>query len=184
MMKALALVAVLLAASPVRANDTAELVQLAAATFPEAVRVMHLYSGDDGESHLGIIDLPKVGGRPGQSVQSRLFATDVEMGVSQPGYFVDFHGVTTPRFLIVLQGQIEIGLGDGSKHVLKKGDLVLAADMTGRGHTSRGIGDEPIVSLTVRLPKENALAPKTESCPPGTPPEQCVANTARVSGPK
>jgi hypothetical protein len=144
--------------------------------FPEAVKVKHLYSGSDGESHLGEIDLPKVGGRPGQSVQTRLFSTDVEMGHALPGSFIDFHGVTTPRFLIILQGEMEIGLGDGSKHILRKGAIVLAADTTGRGHTSRGIGTEPIISLTVRLPKDNALAPKLDSCPPGVPPDQCVAN--------
>ena len=155
---------------------------LAADPLPSAVRIKHLYSGPDGESHLGEIDLPNVGGRPGQSVQTRLFTTDVEMGHALPGQFIDFHGVTTPRLLIILQGQMEIGLGDGSKHILRGGDIVLAADMTGRGHTSRGVGTEPIISLTVRLPKENPLAPKLDSCAPGTPPEKCVANNLRVGG--
>jgi quercetin dioxygenase-like cupin family protein len=180
-----ALVLALGPAISVRAEaPDAAVLQLAAAAFPEAVRVKHLYSGSDGESHVSEIDLPRVGGTPGRSVQTRLHATDVEMGVSLPGSFVDFHGVTTPRFLIILQGQMEIGLGDGSKHILKKGDIVLAADMTGRGHTSRGVGDEPIISLTVRLPKENALAPKLNPCPPGTDPKDCVAGNVKITVPK
>jgi quercetin dioxygenase-like cupin family protein len=99
----------------------------------------------------------------------------VEIGDTLPGGFIDFHGVSTPRFLIVLSGQLEVGLGDGSKHILSKGDIVLADDVTGRGHTSRMIGTEAVRILTVRLPKDSALVPKTESCPDGMPADQCVA---------
>lgn len=137
--------------------------------------VPHLFGGADGESHLGEIALPYVpGGRPG-SVQSRLHATDVEVRQSPPGVFIDWHGVSTPRLLIILSGQMEIGLGDGSKHILKAGDMVLAADTTGRGHTSRTVGDEPVRTVTVRLPVENSLEPKLDSCPPGLARDKCVA---------
>jgi hypothetical protein len=141
----------------------------------EAMRVLHLYGGSDGESHVEIINLPRTGGGDGHSVQSRLHATDVEIGDALPGDFIDWHGVSTPRFLIVLAGQLEIGLGDGSKYVLSKGDIVLADDVTGRGHTSRTIGDQPVRVLTVRLPKDGALTAKAGSCPDGMPAEQCVA---------
>jgi hypothetical protein len=140
-----------------------------------AFMVPRLYSGADGESHLDMVALPDVGSIPGKFVQSRLYSTDVELGESLPGMFIPWHGVSSPRFLIVLSGQLEIGLGDGSKHILKAGDMVLAEDMTGRGHTSRAIGTEIIRSLTVRLPKDNALAPKMNPCPPGLPDAQCVA---------
>jgi hypothetical protein len=141
----------------------------------DAFTVTHMFGGPDGESHLDTLALPKVGGVPGKFNQSRLFATDIELGESFPGTFIDWHGVTTPRFLIVLSGEIEVGLGDGSKHILRKGDMVLAADVTGRGHTSRTIGTEVVRVLTVRLPKDNPLAPKLNPCPPDVPPAQCVA---------
>ena len=161
-----------------------------AATPPPHVgdtfRVLRLYAGHDGESHIDTIDLPTVDRTPGQFVQSRLFSTDVELGESVPGTFIDWHGVSSPRFLIILSGQIEIGLGDGSKHVLHAGDMVLATDMTGHGHTSRSIGSEIVRSLTVRLPRDDALAPKLNPCPPGLPDALCVAArqqaTARQAG--
>lgn len=142
--------------------------------------VPRVYGGADGESHIDTVALPRTGGVAGKSVQSRLYATDVELGDALPGSFIDWHGVSTPRFLIILSGELEVGLGDGSKHVLRKGDMVLAADVTGRGHTSRTIGTEKVRILTVRLPKDNSLAPKVDSCPPGMAQEQCVA--ARLSG--
>ncbi len=141
----------------------------------DAFRVMHLYGGSDGESHLDTIALPTVDRKPGVSVQSRLFSTDVELGEAKPGMFIDWHGVSSPRFLIVLAGQLEIGLGDGSKHIVHAGDMVLAADMTGHGHTSRTIGTEVVRSLTVRLPKDDPLMAKLNPCPPGVPDSQCVA---------
>lgn len=140
-----------------------------------AVMVKRLYSGSDGESHIETIALPNVDSIPGKFIQSRLFSTDVEVGEAPPGMFIDWHGVTSPRFLIVLSGQLEIGLGDGSKHILRAGDMVLAADTSGRGHTSRTVGTEIVRSLTVRLPRDNALAPKLNPCPPGVPDAQCVA---------
>lgn len=147
----------------------------------EAFRVLHLFGGDDGESHLELKELPRTGGTPGRSVQTRLYATDVEMGDALPGDFIDFHGVSSPRFLIVLSGQLEIGLGDGSKHILSKGDIVLANDVTGRGHTSRTIGTEPLRILTVRLPVSNSLTPKTSACPDGMDAAQCVANHLKIT---
>ncbi|MFS0851098.1 cupin domain-containing protein [Novosphingobium panipatense] len=146
----------------------------------DAFRVLHMYGGADGESHLEIKALPRTGGVPGRSVQTRLYATDVEIGDALPGDFIDYHGVSTPRFLIVLAGQLEVGLGDGSRHILSKGDIVLANDVTGRGHTSRVIGTEPVRILTVRLPRSNSFAPKLSSCPDGMPSEQCVS--ARLGG--
>jgi len=147
----------------------------------EAFKILHLFGGDDGESHLEIKDLPRTGGTPGRNVQTRLYATDVEIGDALPGDFIDFHGVSTPRFLIVLAGQLEIGLGDGSKHVLSKGDIVLANDVTGRGHTSRLIGTEPLRLLTVRLPAKNSFVPKLGSCPEGMSAEQCVSNHLKIT---
>jgi len=51
----------------------------------------------------------------------------------------------------VLSGQLEIGLGDGGKHVFGPGDARLVEDTTGRGHTTRVLGDRPCVTATIPL---------------------------------
>lgn len=147
----------------------------------DAFKILHVFGGEDGESHLEIKDLPRTGGTPGRSVQTRLYATDVEIGDTLPGDFIDFHGVSTPRLLIVLAGQLEVGLGDGTKYILSKGDIVLANDVTGRGHTSRLIGTEPLRLMTVRLPAKNSFVPKLGSCPEGMSAEQCVSNHLKIT---
>lgn len=175
--------AALLATTAVSASDTCRAPQPVSPLSPggAALRIMEVSGGADGESHVALRDLPRTGGTPGRSVQSRLHATDVEMVDTLPGDFIDFHGVSTPRLLIVLSGKLEIGLGDGSKHVLSKGDVVLANDVTGRGHTSRTLGNEPLRIMTVRLPAKNGLTPKLGTCPEGLSAEQCVANSLRIT---
>jgi hypothetical protein len=46
---------------------------------------------------------------------------------------------------------LEIGLGDGSKHVFGPGDARLVEDTTGQGHTTAVHGNKPCVTATVPL---------------------------------
>lgn len=129
-------------------------------SIPGALRIKRVTAGPDGKSRLDVIELPVVAGDPGRSITSRVYATDVELGYGMPGHFIDWHRVTTPRFWILLQGAFDFGTGDGKVHRLVAGDIVLAADTTGQGHTSRNVGDVPSFVLTVRLPAEDPLRPK------------------------
>ena len=55
------------------------------------------------------------------------------------------------RFVIILAGQLEIGLGDGSKHVFGPGDARLVEDTTGQGHTTATHGGQACVTCTIPL---------------------------------
>jgi hypothetical protein len=45
-------------------------------------------------------------------------------------------------------GPMEIGIGDGTTRCFGPGDVVLADDLTGHGHTTRSVG-VPRISATV-----------------------------------
>ncbi len=132
---------------------------------PQAMRIKRVIDGPDGKSRLDIIELPIVNAEPGKALYSRLHATDVKLGYGAPGAFIDWHRVTTPRLWILLQGAWEFGTGDGKVHRLVAGDIVLAADVTGQGHTSRNVGDVASFVLTVRLPADDPLKPKANPAP-------------------
>jgi uncharacterized cupin superfamily protein len=51
----------------------------------------------------------------------------------------------------MLAGEMEIGLEDGSVHTFGPGDVLLAEDVTGRGHTRRVSSAEPRISATIPL---------------------------------
>ena len=67
------------------------------------------------------------------------------------GNFQDFHIAPRRQYVITLQGQAEIGLGDGTKRIFNAGDVLLADDLTGRGHTTAAIGSISRVSIAIPL---------------------------------
>ena len=64
--------------------------------------------------------------------------------------FLDYHPAPNRRWLVILSGQLEIGLADGSMHRFGPGDLRLIEDVTGHGHTTRYL--EPTVTAVMVLP--------------------------------
>jgi Na+/melibiose symporter-like transporter len=142
--------------------------------------VTRITAGPDGKSQVDAVTLPRAPGTDPTALVGRLYATDVEIGVAPPGTFVDWHKVSTPRLLVILKGTMEIGTGDGKLHRLGPGDFALAADLTGQGHTSRTVGTEPVMAMTVRLPTDDPLRSRESSCPDGMAADVCVANHLSV----
>jgi quercetin dioxygenase-like cupin family protein len=114
------------------------------------MRLFRLYSGDDQQSHLEELEMPFA---PGQFAEQTPLqsATDVIFTRMAPGAFVDWHNAPRRQYVITLAGQVEIGLSDGSLHRFGPGEGILAEDKTGKGHTTRSIGDEPRVMMIVGL---------------------------------
>jgi hypothetical protein len=46
---------------------------------------------------------------------------------------------------------VEIGLGDGTVHRFGPGHVNLVEDLTGQGHTTRVVGRQPRLSVTIPL---------------------------------
>jgi hypothetical protein len=105
-----------------------------------------LYSGSDGESHIEPIDLAKT-----PDWTKGLGANKISFSEAPVGKFSDWHPAPRRQFVIVLDGQLEIGLSDGSKHVFGPGDARLVEDTTGKGHTTAVYGDKPCLTATVPL---------------------------------
>ena len=64
---------------------------------------------------------------------------------------MDWHNAPRRQYVIVFKGQLEIGFKDGSVQRCRPGDGVLAADLTGSGHTTRVVGDDAVVVGVVPL---------------------------------
>jgi quercetin dioxygenase-like cupin family protein len=98
------------------------------------MKITRLYTGPDGASHFEDVDLPMNVGKNGRDMRTEVFPAKGivfgEVGDSP------FHKAPARQFGIVLKGQIEIIVGDGTSRVFKQGDVFLAEDMTGTGHRS------------------------------------------------
>ena len=114
------------------------------------MRLFRLYTGNDNESHLEEIKLTFTPGRYLDQSTAQP-ASSVIFGRMAPGTFVDWHNAPRRQYVITLAGAVEIGLGDGSVHRFGPGEGILAEDLTGRGHTTRAVGDEPRITMTIPL---------------------------------
>jgi quercetin dioxygenase-like cupin family protein len=105
-----------------------------------------LYTGPDGQSHVEAVDIEKKA-----DWLKGLATTQINFRVWPKGEFMDWHPAPRRQFVIILSGQLEIGLGDGTKHVFGPGDARLVEDTTGKGHTTRVLGGEPCLTAVVGL---------------------------------
>jgi quercetin dioxygenase-like cupin family protein len=114
------------------------------------MQVVRVYTGDDGESHFEELELPyeKIADAERTAIQS---ATGIQFRRVPSGNFQDFHVAPRRQYVITLQGQAEIGLGDGTKRIFNAGDVLLADDLTDRGHTTAAVGNGPRVSIAIPL---------------------------------
>jgi hypothetical protein len=98
------------------------------------MQFFRLYSGDDGKSHFEDLQQTKASTYFLQNLPAKalVFKNDLNRE--------DLHGWhTAPRrqWCITLAGNVEIGLGDGTKKTFGPGDVFLAEDVTGQGHTAK-----------------------------------------------
>jgi quercetin dioxygenase-like cupin family protein len=75
----------------------------------------------------------------------------IQFRSTEAGNFLDWHTAPRRQFVITISGEVEIGLGDGSVHRFGAGHVNLAEDLTGQGHTTRVVGDQPRVTATIPL---------------------------------
>jgi len=115
------------------------------------MRVVRLYTGPDKKSHFEDIQIPlKDGGKVG-FISELYKATGVVFRENTGDYNYDFHPAPRRQYVVNLDGEVEIEVGDGTRRILRTGDILLAEDTTGQGHISRAVAGKPRKSLFITL---------------------------------
>src|SRR5262249_15340178 len=128
----------------------------APATSPEPMpKVFRVYSGPDGKSHiaegpLAMKPFQDVEGAHGEGATMQS-ALGNAFRVAPPGYVLSWHCAPRRQYSISLSGTAEIEVGDGTVARVGPGDVVLAEDLTGQGHVTRVVGDQPRMYAIVPL---------------------------------
>lgn len=121
-----------------------------------------LYTGEDGRARFRDRPLPLAEGTPMTRLSALAPSSGWQFRRSPVGFASDVHCTTAPQWLVVLQGQMEIGLQDGSTRVFGPGQCFYSNDTLPpgaifdaavHGHRSRQVGDEPLATLFVRAPR-------------------------------
>lgn len=118
-----------------------------------------LFTDTDGRARFKEEALALDEGTP-QSALSAVFASGgYQLRESPVGFRSQFHVTTSPQWVFILTGQMEIGLQDGSSRVFGPGEHFYSADLlpvgasfdaSVHGHWSRQVGDVPLRTLFVR----------------------------------
>jgi len=119
-------------------------------------KIWRVYSGADGRSHIAETPLDMKSFVDTEGAYGEAVPTQSAMGiifrVSPLGYVLNWHCAPRRQYSIALSGTAEIEVGDGTVARVGPGDVVLAEDLTGEGHVTRVVGDQPrfyaIVPLT------------------------------------
>ena len=115
------------------------------------MKVLRIYTGTDNKSHFEDLQVPmKDSGKIG-FISELTKATGVVFRETGGDYNYDFHTAPRRQYVVNLEGEVEIEVGDGTKRVLRTGDILLAEDTTGQGHISRAVAGKPRKSLFITL---------------------------------
>lgn len=98
------------------------------------MKIVHIGTGADGESHVLGITAPEFTELNGRRTKAE-GAADISFMRREVGT-IDFHPAPRRQYMLYLTARVEIGFGDGTSVIMEPGDALLAEDTTGRGHTS------------------------------------------------
>jgi hypothetical protein len=112
--------------------------------------IVRLYTGEDGKSHFEDITLPLTGDTRGRERTAWQEVTGIEFARFPVGYVSDWHNASCRMYAIILSGQVDCKIGDGTVQRLGPGDVLLEEDLTGQGHSNRVVDDQPVLVAFVR----------------------------------
>jgi hypothetical protein len=115
------------------------------------MKVTRLYTGNDGESHFEDIDYPLTEVEPAEWRSEIIKAEEVFFRNSGSNYDTDFHNSPRKSLVINLEGYVDITVGDGSKRRFGPGSIILCEDISGRGHKSCAVNNQPRESIFINL---------------------------------
>jgi hypothetical protein len=118
-----------------------------------------LFTDTDGRARFREEPIELGEGTPASQLSQLFPSQGYQLRHSPVGFRSQFHCTTTPQWVFILSGRMEIGLQDGSTRVFGPGQHFYSADTVPsgatfdpalHGHWSRQLGDEPLVTLFVR----------------------------------
>ena len=114
-------------------------------------RLVRLYSGPDGESHVEVTTLAVTPVGRDQATPWQA-AASVRFAESPPGSELVWHTAPHRQYVITLTGTLEFTTRGGETFTLAPGDILLAEDTAGGGHQWRLTDDQPWRRVYVQLP--------------------------------
>ncbi|NBC26653.1 MAG: hypothetical protein GVY08_07325 [Bacteroidetes bacterium] len=115
------------------------------------MNITRLYTGSDNESHFEDIEIELEDAGDIGHLSEKLDATGIIFRHTDPDYDFTWHNAPQRQYIIMLDGAVDVEVGDGSVRRFSTGDVLFVEDTTGRGHISRAVNNQPRTSVFVTV---------------------------------
>ncbi len=108
------------------------------------IRCIRIWTGKDNNSHFeeGVIDLNLKNNR-GDSLSSKFMAQTVSFQETPPGGKFEWHNDPVRQIVVTLAGNLDFVTRNNDHFSINPGDILLAEDSTGSGHSWTLTGPDP-----------------------------------------
>lgn len=115
-----------------------------------------IYTDENDESHFEDVEielLPVDFAPPAPALNLSALTEAKKFGyVNAPaGWYGDWHPTPKRQVFVYISGKIEATVSDGEVRVFGPGSVTLLEDTTGKGHTSRVVGDQEVFCVVIQL---------------------------------
>ena len=117
------------------------------------MRYFRIYADEAGESHFEDVDVELSQKGNGSDLSELYPATGVIFRRSPADQYIDWHPAPRRQFVVTLSGEAEVEASDGEVRRIGPGTIMLAEDITGKGHITRATGGTERVSLFIPMPE-------------------------------
>ncbi|WP_126243058.1 AraC family ligand binding domain-containing protein [Burkholderia gladioli] len=107
------------------------------------IRCVRIWTGPDGDSCFEEGHLSLSHGERGDLLSEALGAHSVSFRETRAGGVFSAHHAPTLQLVLTLSGTLEFQTASGATFVIRPGDVLLADDTAGSGHSWRLIDDQP-----------------------------------------
>jgi len=107
------------------------------------IRCVRIWTAEDGNSSFeeGKIDL--VGGARGDILSGNVPVTSISFRETKSGGTFDWHDAPARQFVVTLSGTLDFVTRRGEHFSIRPGDILLAEDTAGSGHSWKLVDDQP-----------------------------------------
>jgi mannose-6-phosphate isomerase-like protein (cupin superfamily) len=110
-----------------------------------------IYSDSEGESHFEIVEVPLKDNSDIGHLSDGFPVRSLQFRENKADYSWDFHHAPERQFIILLDGEIEITTSLGETRKFSAGDILLAEDITGKGHKTSNVKRQIRKSIFVQI---------------------------------
>lgn len=113
------------------------------------MRLLRLYADRDGQSHFEELTPPRqsdgnIEVAPLPRAEGKVYLRRVSAGQAP-----SWHNAPQRQFVVILEGEMEVEVSDGTTRKFGPGDVLLVEDVSGAGHITRTLGSTPRMLLNI-----------------------------------